>query len=113
MVRYIYRNAEDDYTAVNNAFIRDERLRPEHVGLLLIILSKPSDWRLYPDQLAEERGLSLATVRKYLKHLEDCGYIRTVKQMKERKNGLQRHRFCSDVGISDASLTLMADQLSD
>lgn len=79
----------------------------------MIILSKPIDWRVYPDELAESRGLSVATVRKYLKHLEECGYVRTVKQIKQRKDGLQRHRFCSDVGISDASLALMADQLSD
>lgn len=80
-------------------------------GLLLVILSNAPEWRVYPDELAKRSSDGLAAIRTGLKELENAGYVRTYSKIVNRKDGLQRYRFCADRKINDKMFETFKNQL--
>ena len=61
--RLAHYRADDPYTRVPNAAIRDDRLDLKTRGLLLMMLSKPDGWSFREQTLATQMGVSRAQIR--------------------------------------------------
>lgn len=64
------------YLAVSKATIRDHAVSFEGRGFLMFLLAKADDWRIRPEQLAEETELHRSTVYRILARLISAGYVR-------------------------------------
>lgn len=62
------------WVSVDNRAVEDTRLSLRAKGLLLYLLSRPDDWRVYPNQLATISTDGITTVRSCLRELRRCGY---------------------------------------
>lgn len=110
-MQYIIRNANENYTSINNAFTQDKRLKPATIGILTVILTNKPDWVVYPDEIARRLGISRTTVDSHFKILEDAGYMRVIKRSLGRGKGSEVHRFFSDVPITDNYLEYLMGHL--
>jgi DNA-binding transcriptional regulator YhcF (GntR family) len=64
-----------NYTVFSNHILRTTQLSSRAKVILLELLSRPDNWRIVPKFLAQQMNLSTNTVAKYLRELEECGYI--------------------------------------
>lgn len=103
----------DDYTAVKNDFLRDPKLEPATIGILMVILSNKENWLVYPDEIAKRLNVSRDMIDRHLKKLEDAGYMRVVKKSLGRGRGVQTFRFFSDIKITDFQFEIMLQRLED
>ena len=67
--------SEDPFTRVPNAAVRDDRLDLKARGLLLLMLSKPDDWRFTEANLARDAGVGRDQLRTAIASLIDAGYV--------------------------------------
>lgn len=67
---------ERGFLILDNHVARDDRLSYRALGLLVLILSRPDNWRIDRDQLARGEGREGVTaIRTALKELESGGYM--------------------------------------
>lgn len=71
--------SERDFTMLSNKLLQDCTLTIEEKGLLVYLLSLPSDWVLYKKNLPEKTGESKGTIDRVFKQLQEKGYIISVK----------------------------------
>lgn len=64
------------YTMLPNKLLNDPRLDWAELGLLAHLISKPDDWNVMPQQLADDRKSGRNTIYKLLKKLKDLGYAK-------------------------------------
>ena len=64
-----------DFTAIDNYPIRDNRLSLKALGLLLLMVSRPDDWRFNLKGLAGYKRDGLRAVRSALDELRAAGYV--------------------------------------
>lgn len=78
----IYRAPRPDsgFTIIRNEVIRDNRLSLKARGLLLLILSRPDNWRTTAEQLAEENKEGRTAILSAFKELREVGYMRQVRE---------------------------------
>lgn len=69
---------EKNYTKVDNQAINDSRLSYRARGILCMLLSKRSDWRVNIKHLAQSGNISSACIRSSLKELARYGYARLI-----------------------------------
>jgi hypothetical protein len=76
---------DSHFTITSNATAEDSRLSWAAKGLLWYILSRPKNWKIYLNQLAEvyegsrERGNGKDAVRSLINELKDVGYVQYIK----------------------------------
>lgn len=77
----IYRAPRPDsgFLIVRNEVARDNRLSLKARGLLLLILSRPDNWRTTADQLATENKEGRTAILSAFKELREVGYLRQIK----------------------------------
>jgi hypothetical protein len=63
------------YVVIPNAIARDTRLSFRARGLLVHLLSLPSEWHVTTDMLAEDNPDSRESVRRGMRELRDAGYV--------------------------------------
>ena len=63
-----------NYTVVPNDLLNDKRLKWQDIGLLVYLLSKPSDWSVNVEALANEKGTGKDCIYSTLKRLREYGY---------------------------------------
>ena len=107
-----FRNADSDYTSLNNAFLKDKNLKPATIGILAVVLSNKEDWRVFPQEIAKRLGISRKTVDTNFKLLEKHGYLKTVKHSLGRGKGVEVERFFFDKPISDEAFELWLEKFS-
>ena len=74
-----------NYTTVSNPPINDERLSWEALGLLLYLLSRPSDWRIHVRHLCSVRRSGRDRMYRMVNELVAAGYIvREVVRSRQR-----------------------------
>ncbi|NYS33535.1 MarR family transcriptional regulator [Streptococcus danieliae] len=96
-----FRNTNENYTSVNNAFSRDKALEPATIGILFVILSNDPHWTVYPEEIATRLGISRTTVDRHFKILEKAGYMRTLRFNLKNRGGSIVRRLFSDIPITD------------
>lgn len=63
------------FTTVPNDLINDESLRWQDLGVLVYLLSKPSDWSISVRQLSSVRSMGVDGIREVMRRLRSSGYV--------------------------------------
>ncbi|HEV6161955.1 TPA: helix-turn-helix domain-containing protein [Streptococcus pneumoniae] len=93
--------------------MRDPKLEPATIGILMVILSNKENWLVYPEEIAKRLNVSRDMIDRHLKKLEDAGYMRVVKKSLGRGRGVQTFRFFSDIKITDFQFEIMLQRLDE
>ena len=75
---------ESHFSIFSNAIIRDTRLSYKARGILLDLLSRPDNWRISAEGLAELGTDGRVAIMSGLKELRDLGYIVTERKQDEK-----------------------------
>jgi len=78
---------ERPYVMIAKSTLSDRDLSFEQRGLLAFLLTKPDDWRVRPEHLAEESGVSRATIYRLLQGLRKAGYVRREDVVSRKPDG--------------------------
>lgn len=81
---------ESHFTIVANAVMRDHRLSFRARGIHHFLLSFPSGWRIDSNSIAAAGKEGRDAVRSALRELEDCGYLRRIKERDEQGRWVTR-----------------------
>ena len=90
--------SEDPFTRVPNTAVNDDRLDLKARGLLLLMLSKPDDWRFTEANLARDAGVGRDQLRTAIGTLIDAGYV-------HRWRVIEGHQPVQRTSVSDRSMT--------
>lgn len=71
----IRRKLSANYTVIPNAIFADERLNPDHLGVLCYLLSRPDDWAVRQTQLAARFKVGKDKMQGIVRSLIEAGYI--------------------------------------
>lgn len=63
------------FTVVANSLIEDASLGWDAMGLLVYLLSKPDNWKIMPETLANKRNAGKGKIYSMLKQLREAGYV--------------------------------------
>ena len=75
------------FSIVDNNVIEDKQLSFKARGLLIYMLSKPDDWKFYPDELAKHSDKEgVKAINSALQEIESAGYL-----TRKRKRGAAGH----------------------
>ena len=67
---------KSDFTQISNAVLLDERLSFKARGILVLLLSRPSDWRIYLGEISERSSKDgKKAVQSGFKELVEMGYL--------------------------------------
>lgn len=69
----------DKFTTIPNEIAQSKELTSEEKGFLLYLLSLPSNWVVYRDNLYQNLGDKPGTIDRIFKQLQKKGYILSVK----------------------------------
>jgi hypothetical protein len=64
-----------NFSVTDNGGIDDDRLDPTALAILMKRIRKPDSWVMIPKALAKELHKNIDTIRKYLRQLEQYGYL--------------------------------------
>lgn len=81
----IRKDKENPYVMVNKSFIYDERMSAKAKGILLYLLSRPDDWKVYETEIIKNFSDGRDSIRSGIKELIKFGYIK--RQQNRDKNG--------------------------
>jgi len=82
---------ERDFLMVANSTVQDKRLSWEARGLLVYLLSLPSDWQIKISHLQKQGGAGRDVLRRMLRELQELGYVSGIGR--ENQERAQRGRF--------------------
>jgi len=68
-------NVESNYTVMTNQAAQDTHLSLESKGLLLLMVSRPSDWVFHKSQLKKECGIGTDKMNRLFSELIGRGYL--------------------------------------
>lgn len=71
----------DRFTVITNTIAQSKSLTLEEKGLLVFLLSLPSDWVLYKTNLHEHLGEQKGTIDRVWRSLQEKGYVLSVKSV--------------------------------
>ena len=72
----ITKKYNNQYTKCSNLILQDARLSYEAVGIFAYLWSKNDDWDVVVKHLQKRNNTSEYSVRKALRELRDCGYMK-------------------------------------
>ena len=87
MIVRVEHDRDRPYLMISKATLADHSISFEARGFLCFLLTKPDDWRIRPEQLAKETGLSMATIYRLLKRLIDSRYVRREPIVRRKPDG--------------------------
>ncbi|WP_394868232.1 DnaD domain protein [Staphylococcus borealis] len=73
-----------NFVTVHKSFIHDDNLSWKAKGILLYLLSRPDDWRIYETELNKHSSDGRDSLRTGIKELEDAGYIHRTRRRNEK-----------------------------
>ncbi len=73
-------NVKGEFTTIHHSILNDKRITPIAFRVLVSILSDADHFNLTHQLLLNRLGIAENTLRKALKNLEQCGYLRTKPQ---------------------------------
>jgi hypothetical protein len=69
------KGSKSHFIIIDNAAILDAKLSFRAKGILLYLMSRPDDWKVYESEVAEHSIDGIKSVRSGIKELIDAGYI--------------------------------------
>lgn len=82
----IRQKRKDRFSIINNKIIEDKQISFKARGLLIYMLSKPDDWKFYPDELAKHSDKDgVKAINTALQEMESVGYL--VRKRKRDNKG--------------------------
>lgn len=82
----IRRKVRSNFTVLDNAVIRDDRLSWKALGILTYLLSLPPDFKLYLKKLGSLRPSGRDSTRTGLVELQECGYLK-IEKIRDNESG--------------------------
>lgn len=83
-IKYIIRTPkEDNFTRVDNILVNDKSLSLKAKGIMLYILSKPDDWKVYIKEITKNNKDGIDSVRSGINELLLLKYIQREKRRGE------------------------------
>jgi hypothetical protein len=80
------------YLVTSKTTISELRDDWQALGMLTVLLAKPDEWRLRPEQLGKECGISESTVDRVLRRLIERGYVKCIDITRRLDHGhFKRH----------------------
>ncbi|MGX0516604.1 DnaD domain protein [Staphylococcus hominis] len=73
-----------NFVTVHKKFIHDDNLSWKAKGILLYLLSRPDDWRIYETELNKHSSDGRDSLRTGIKELEQAGYIHRTRRRNEK-----------------------------
>ena len=73
-----------NFVTVHKSFIHDDNLSWKAKGILLYLLSRPDDWRIYETELNKHSSDGRDSLRTGIKELEETGYIHRTRKRNEK-----------------------------
>lgn len=73
-----------NFVTVHKSFIHDDNLSWKAKGILLYLLSRPDDWRIYETELNKHSSDGRDSLRTGIKELEEAGYIHRTRRRNEK-----------------------------
>ncbi|MCM5671932.1 DnaD domain protein [Staphylococcus hominis] len=73
-----------NFVTVHKNFIHDDNLSWKAKGILLYLLSRPDDWRIYETELNKHSSDGRDSLRTGIKELEQAGYIHRTRRRNEK-----------------------------
>ncbi|MCE4976610.1 DnaD domain protein [Staphylococcus hominis] len=73
-----------NFVTVHKSFIHDDNLSWKAKGILLYLLSRPDDWRIYETELNKHSSDGRDSLRTGIKELERTGYIHRTRRRNEK-----------------------------
>ena len=89
----------DNFSVLPNHLLNDERLSADQLGLLVYLLSKPTDWQVQVTELRKRFDVGRDKIRTILACLEQYGYV--VKEQVRQEGKFASNRYV----VSDSPLT--------
>ena len=66
---------QENYSTLPNKLINDDKLSGDGLAVLVYLLSKPADWKVNAQNIANRFGWGIKKVYNIMKHLIQIGYI--------------------------------------
>jgi hypothetical protein len=109
MIMRAPKDRHNPYKAINITMANDRRLSWEARGIGFYLLTKPDNWKIYPQNLINEGIAGKDQVYRILKEFELCGYLERVKQRDEkgRLKGVVSYFHESPLHTNDIDRTLL------
>ena len=85
---------ERPFLMIDKETIRDLACDLQALGLLVVILAKHDDWRVRPEQLATEIGVTARSVYRVLARLIQAGYVSRIDETRRVGGGRFERRTC-------------------
>jgi len=95
---------KDNFSVLPNELLNDDRLSAEQLGLLVYLLSKPTDWQVQVTELRKRFDVGRDKIRTILACLEQYGYISKEQVRSEGKFASNRY-VVSDSPLTEKPLT--------
>lgn len=73
-----------NFVTVHKSFIHDDNLSWKAKGILLYLLSRPDDWRIYETEMNKHSSDGRDSLRTGIKELERAGYIHRTRRRNEK-----------------------------
>ena len=95
---------KDNFSVLPNNLLNDDRLSADQLGLLVYLLSKPTDWQVQVTELRKRFDVGRDKIRTILACLEQYGYISKEQVRQEGKFASNRY-VVSDSPLTEKPLT--------
>ena len=95
IIRVVHK--ERPFLMIDKETIRDLAPDLQALGLLVVLLAKPDDWRIRPEQLAQELKASKRSVYRVLSRLITSGFVVREDLIRRLENGTFERRCCYTV----------------
>ena len=95
---------KDNFSVLPNELLNDDRLSADQLGLLVYLLSKPTDWQVQVTELRKRFDVGRDKIRTILGCLEQYGYISKEQVRADGKFASNRY-VVSDSPLTEKPLT--------
>jgi len=96
------------YACVPNDTLRDPRLTPEALGVLVSLLSRPEDWTVRAAKIRHDFNIGKVVQQRIFRELEKAGYL--VREKEKDKARTSNGRWTFRITIFQTSLKPLTDE---
>ena len=107
-------NVQEQFLVVKNETARNENLSLEAKGLILVMGSRPNDWKFNKSQLMKESGVGKDKLNRIFKELVEHGYLAIAQRHDDQGRFIENdYYFFTDPSNNPAFIPLTEKPLTD